>query len=60
MRARTSVRRLEDSYACGEERPWRSAGEKSWARASKLEIQMIRPCFGDARTRSGVRKCVRR
>ena len=60
VRARTSVRRLDDSYACGEERPWRSSLEKSWARASRLEIQIIRPCFGDARARSGARKCARR
>lgn len=60
VRARMSVRRLEDSYACGEDSPWRSAAEKVRATASKLEIQMIRPCLGDARRRSGARKCARR
>lgn len=42
VRARMSVSRFELSYACGEERPWRSVELKVRAMASKLEIQIMR------------------
>ena len=43
VRAKMSVKRLEELYARGELMPCKSSVEKVEAYASRLEIQMIRP-----------------